>query len=227
MAKVTGNILTSGLRGKIGQLLVFRRVNGKTIVSHAPRKPDKSKETAAQRKSRSTFKEASRWAKIVLLDPDQKTYYQQRAKTLKLPNAYTAAIKDYMRNPEWKMRANQRGQVTHRVQCPLDKILSPESDLSLLLNDRSENWKIGLKNWKIKCSELRNRRQCIDHLHETKGMYSTTRIYPRPFTALVLLPGAAYRQHTLHLSPQRPQKGDTEGAALQGTMGQSSVHCFL
>ncbi len=97
MATVSGNDLTSGLRGKIGQLMVFRVIRGKTYVSRAPRKADKSKETVAQRNTRITFKEASQWAKTVLLDPAKKEYYQQRAKEWNLTNAYTAAVKDYMR----------------------------------------------------------------------------------------------------------------------------------
>jgi hypothetical protein len=98
MAKVTGNNLTSGLRGKVGKLMVFRVIQGETYVSHAPRKPDKRKETPRQRSTRVKFKEASRWDRIVLLDPEKKKHYQQYAKAWKLPNAYTAAIKDYMSN---------------------------------------------------------------------------------------------------------------------------------
>jgi hypothetical protein len=98
MATVSGNDLTTGLRGKVGQMMVFRVMHGKTFVSRAPRRPDKRKETAAQRKTRVTFKEASQWAKAMLVNPTKKEYYQQRAKDWNLTNAYTAAVKDYMRN---------------------------------------------------------------------------------------------------------------------------------
>jgi Glycosyl transferase family 8 C-terminal len=100
MAQVSGNMLTTGLRGKIGKLLVFRLIRGKTFASHAPCKPDKSKETVAQRQTRTRFKDASQWAKKVLLDANTLAYYKQRAKALELPNAYTAAIKDYLRCPQ-------------------------------------------------------------------------------------------------------------------------------
>lgn len=43
--------------------------------------------------------QASQWAQGVLLDPEKKAYYARRAKALKLPNAYTAALTDYMRKP--------------------------------------------------------------------------------------------------------------------------------
>lgn len=98
MAKVIDNILTSGLRGKIGSL-VFRVVRGETCVSAAPRKPDKRKESARQQHNRATFRMASQWAKAILRDSEKIEYYRQRAKTWGLTNAYTAAMKDYMRCP--------------------------------------------------------------------------------------------------------------------------------
>lgn len=79
MATVSGNVITSGLRGKIGELLVFRVLRGKTVVSRAALKPDKSKETAAQRATRTMFREASQWARVALMDPERRQYYQQRA----------------------------------------------------------------------------------------------------------------------------------------------------
>jgi hypothetical protein len=39
MAKQKGNIVTLGLWGKIGGLLVFRQVYGKTVVSKIPETP--------------------------------------------------------------------------------------------------------------------------------------------------------------------------------------------
>jgi hypothetical protein len=50
------------------------------------------------------------WAKEVLLDPQAKAYYQQKARKLKLPNAYTAAITDFMRKP--KVNIMKSGSVT-------------------------------------------------------------------------------------------------------------------
>lgn len=117
MAIVTDNDLTSGLRGKLGKLLVFRSLRGKTFVSHRAAKPDKTKETTAQRQTRVTFREASAWAKEVLLDARRKVYYQSRARALKLPNAYTAAIADYMRKPQIT-KSQRRGMITWRIIKP-------------------------------------------------------------------------------------------------------------
>src|SRR5690606_12432272 len=75
--------------------MVFRRLRGKTIVANRPSPP--RKESAQQRANRQTFKEASDYAKFMMLDEERKAYYWRKAKKLKLPNAYTAAIADYMR----------------------------------------------------------------------------------------------------------------------------------
>lgn len=98
MAKVSNNIIISGLRGRVGNQLVFRLVNGVTIVSRAPEKSDRRKETEAQRKTRTTFRTASQWAKAQLVNPEKKCYYIRLAKAWNLTNAYTAAVKDYMCN---------------------------------------------------------------------------------------------------------------------------------
>ena len=100
MATVTTNALLNGIRGTFGNTLVFRTMRGKTFVSAKARKPDKKKETVAQLNTRTTFRQAAEWAQETLLNPEKKLYYQQRAKALKLPNAYTAAITDYMRKPK-------------------------------------------------------------------------------------------------------------------------------
>ena len=68
-------------------------------MSVAARK-SKKKESDAQRNTRSKFRDATSWAHAILDDPEKKAYYQKRAKMLKLPNAYTAAVTDYMRKPK-------------------------------------------------------------------------------------------------------------------------------
>ena len=97
MAIVDNNDLTRGLRGKVGKFFVFRSLRGKTIASHAPRKPDPRKQSAAQRQTRTMFREAAAWAVQVLRDPKKKQFYQDRAMELALPNAYTAAVRAYLR----------------------------------------------------------------------------------------------------------------------------------
>lgn len=98
MAIVAENDMLFGLRGRVGAL-VFRHVHGKTVVSRRPVRQDPQKQTAAQKQTRSVFKEAAAWAKRILDDPQQRKYYTQCAKEWQLTNAYIAAVKDYMRNP--------------------------------------------------------------------------------------------------------------------------------
>ena len=79
----------------LGGTLVFKILRGKTIVTSRPRSP--KTESEQQRKNRAKFKQGSIWAKTILLDEQKKAYYKQQAKKLGLPNAYTAALADYMR----------------------------------------------------------------------------------------------------------------------------------
>jgi len=116
MARIANNVLTRGFRGMFGTDIVFKTMRGKTFVSPPARKPDKKKESEAQRNTRSTFRDATHWAQHILEDPERKAYYQKRARVLKLPNAYTAAITDYMR----KARA-KKSQLRETVTCMVNK----------------------------------------------------------------------------------------------------------
>jgi hypothetical protein len=117
MAIVTNNDVVKGFRGKFGNDIVFRTMRGKTFANPPASKPDKKRESAAQRNTRINFREAAEWAQLILLDPEKKAYYKQRAKVLKLPNAYTAAITDYMRKPKVK-KTQHRDTITYSVSKP-------------------------------------------------------------------------------------------------------------
>ncbi|MBT1702113.1 hypothetical protein [Chryseosolibacter indicus] len=97
MAVLRTNSMVKGFSGSIGKL-VLKQVRGKTILSRAPKFTGKQSEK--QRENRLKFKAASVYAKHILTDPQKKAYYLQKAKKLKLPNAYTAVIKDYMSKSE-------------------------------------------------------------------------------------------------------------------------------
>jgi len=96
MATLAGNSLVQGMRGLLGGL-VFRDIRGKTVVTTKPDIPRSRKQTELQRLYRSKFRDASRYAKSMMRDPAMKEFYWKKAKKLKLPNAYTAAITAYMR----------------------------------------------------------------------------------------------------------------------------------
>ena len=94
MAIVRNNPFTKGFSGSIGNI-VFRQLSGKTVVS--AKRERVTKQSAQQRDNRMRFRSATYWAKAQMLDPEKKAFYLRKAKKLKLPNAYTAAIADYMR----------------------------------------------------------------------------------------------------------------------------------
>jgi hypothetical protein len=97
MALVKNNTATRGLSGKF-QSILFKTFRGKTFAYPEPKKPTRQSEE--QRKNRDRFRNASYFAKTAMQDPERKEYYRRIARKLKLPNAYTAAITDYMRKTQ-------------------------------------------------------------------------------------------------------------------------------
>ena len=92
MAQLTTPLL-QGLSGSLGNL-VFRTFNGKTFVYSPPRKTRRESPLQAYRRDR--FRELSARAKMQLRDPEVKAHYGLEAKRLKLPNAYTALLKEML-----------------------------------------------------------------------------------------------------------------------------------
>lgn len=92
---VATSLLHRTVRGAIGDL-IFRQYNGKTIVSVRPVYKNETN-TEGRRQLRGRFRDATMHASHAMEDPKKKAYYQQKARQLKLPNAYTAAITDYLR----------------------------------------------------------------------------------------------------------------------------------
>lgn len=96
MATLSGNSPVQGMKGPLGGL-VFRSYHGKTVVTTKPSIPRSRKQSECQQVNRSKFRDASRYAKTMMRDDAMKEYYSRKARKMKLPNAYTAAITDYMR----------------------------------------------------------------------------------------------------------------------------------
>jgi hypothetical protein len=97
MAIVKNNDILEGLSGKFGNCIIFRQWKNKTIVSSRPRPV--IIESKKQRANRDRFRQATEYAKQVMHDPKLKVHYLRKAEKLGLPNAYTAAITDYLRKP--------------------------------------------------------------------------------------------------------------------------------
>lgn len=98
MAKSRNNVVTHGLSGLIGDLLVFRQRANKTIVANRPKLSTKLP-TAIQMEIRERFKRASMYAKSVLKDLVLKAGYQLAAKPGQ--TAHNVAFVDYQKSPEF------------------------------------------------------------------------------------------------------------------------------
>jgi len=98
--------------GTIGKL-VYREVDGKTIVALRPkRRKGPPSEAALAHQQR--FKRASRWAKAVLLDDEKAPFYRALGKKMKI-TAYAAAMSDFLKSPtieelDLSFYAGQAGQ---------------------------------------------------------------------------------------------------------------------
>jgi hypothetical protein len=95
MAKQTGNVVTHGLSGKVGDLLLFRQVGGKTVVSKMPQ-PSKT-ESEKQKAQRKRFQRAIFYAKQTLADPDTKEIYEAGTKKGRRP--FRVAVADFLNAP--------------------------------------------------------------------------------------------------------------------------------
>jgi len=114
MAIVKNNPIINGISGKLGNSIVFKRVRGKTIMCNPAPKP--ATQSEPQKETRNRFRKASEWAKNILLDAEQKAFYQKKAKKLKLPNAYTAAIADYMRSAKVTQLSRYADKTTFMIR---------------------------------------------------------------------------------------------------------------
>jgi hypothetical protein len=97
MAKSRRNVVTFGLSGLIGDLLVFRQKAGKTFVSNKP-KPSTKAPTAEMLKVRNLFRRAAIYAKAIIKDTAKKAAYLAAAKPGQ--TAFNVAFADYQKGPE-------------------------------------------------------------------------------------------------------------------------------
>jgi hypothetical protein len=98
MAKSKNNVITSGLSGKIGNLLVFRQVDGKTIVSKIPEQPKTVSEK--QKTTRKRFQKAVFYAKVAVYSAETAELYKEAAKKKKGITAYNVAVADFFNAPD-------------------------------------------------------------------------------------------------------------------------------
>jgi|GEM_PF-3822787 hypothetical protein len=221
MAIVANNDLTRGLRGRVGKWLVFRMVRGKTIASHAPKKPDPRKQSAAQRLTRSTFRDASAWAVRILMDPVKKQYYADIAKAQALPNAYTAAVREYMREvtvrrikdqPKYCVQTIRTLEdYTHRTEENMEFLSLEMRDFNLLPS--KQQTLTANKTWSIKNQKSGMRNQTVSgrlhRSHSYRDRHPYLKLEPSLYGALQPKP---------LLAPIRNQKSEVRFIFLSSSL---------
>jgi hypothetical protein len=97
MAKQERNVVTHGLSGKIGDLLLFRQRGGKTIVSKIPEfSKTVSEKQATQRK---LFQQAVIYAQTAIASPEMEELYKTVAKK-KGKYPFNVAVADFLNAPD-------------------------------------------------------------------------------------------------------------------------------
>ncbi|MDR2026182.1 MAG: hypothetical protein LBQ01_01320 [Prevotellaceae bacterium] len=97
MAKSKNNVVTYGLSGKVGDMLIFRQVDGKTVVSKIPERTKELSEKQIEHQHR--FKRAVIYGKTAAETPGTKEIYEAvAAKRKKTP--FIVAVADFFNAPE-------------------------------------------------------------------------------------------------------------------------------
>jgi len=99
MAESKNNVLTHGLAGLVGDMIVFRNRGGKTFVSAKP-KVRTGESTEGQKQQQGRFQEAILYAKTAIADPAKKESYNDA--TTGGQSAYNVAVADFFHAPEIK-----------------------------------------------------------------------------------------------------------------------------
>ena len=117
MAQVKNNFSIEGISGKIGKQIVFRQVNGKTIIAARPHRNPTTHPTLISQNNR--FRLASAYAKKALADPVLKEEYTAEAKKRGIINPYNMAVSDYMKKPEIS-QVNTSAYTGKRIKEPIN-----------------------------------------------------------------------------------------------------------
>ena len=133
--KVENNDLVWGSSGRIGDMLVFKQLAGKTIIVKRPRKretpPSESQQMVNER-----FTEAVQYAKGVVSDEVKKAVYQLKVRPG--VSAYNLALSDYCKAPEIKKvnLTGYTGKVSEQILIrAIDDFMVKTVQVEILDND--------------------------------------------------------------------------------------------
>ena len=110
MAKQKNNVVTHGLSGTVGGMLVFRQTATGTVIQSLPRVSGKS--TEAQRAQRRRFQRAVLYGKAAPADPNMQQGYVAAAAHRKDLTPYNVAVADFLHAPDIELIdvSNYHGQ---------------------------------------------------------------------------------------------------------------------
>lgn len=97
MAVSKNNVLTHGLSGTVGDLLVFRNRGGKTVVASKPRERV-GEMSEGQKANQQRFQQATLYGQSVMGSHDLKAEYEASAKAGQ--SAYNVAVADFFHAPD-------------------------------------------------------------------------------------------------------------------------------
>ncbi len=100
MAKSEDNEVMFGARGQVGNLVVFKKYYGRTIISKVRTKRDKPSYSLKQELAKERFKEGVIYAKGVVQDQILSDFYRPLAKNG--VSIYNLALADFCKAPEIK-----------------------------------------------------------------------------------------------------------------------------
>jgi hypothetical protein len=138
MTKVAKNVLTRGLSGKLGNLLVFRNNGQKTIMAAAPGRRTHAL-SQAQKLHQQHFKQAVLYAKAVMADPQKKAEYMAAAK--EDISAYNVAVADFMIPPVVQEidTTHYTGQVGEKIRIrAMDNFKIANVSVGIFKSDETE-----------------------------------------------------------------------------------------
>lgn len=96
MAEVKNNIVIQGISGKLGDMIVFRQVNGRTIIATKPRPSEKRSEKQIANQAR--FQKAVIYGKSSAANPELKQVYR-KGMNEKYSSPYMVAVADFLNAP--------------------------------------------------------------------------------------------------------------------------------
>lgn len=114
MATSNNNVLTHGMSGKVGDLIIFKQQNGKTVVTKIPKKKT-IPPTQAQLDVNQRFKFASKYAKQAINDPVLKAKYTGFIKGSQ--SVFNVAFADFFTPP---LLSDASGLYNGEIGCGLN-----------------------------------------------------------------------------------------------------------